>query len=171
LCPGAWLTSLSRVAKILWFAALGNILGGCGFQMQGAFTVPDAMQRTYIEAEDSRSLFYRTFRRELQAAGVNVVDSSDEATAIFSIYYDHSSQRVLSVSARNVPTEYEVFYTLSYGLMGGDETLIEVQDMTVVRDYTYDATLVLGKAKEEEVIRDALVQDLVRVVLKQISVR
>ncbi len=138
--------------------------------MQGAFTVPDAMQRTYIETENSRSLFYRAFRRDLLAAGVNVVDSRNEATAVFTIYYDETSQRVLSVSARNLPTEYEVFYTISYGLMGGDVTLIDVQDMTVVRDYTYDATQVLGKAKEEEVIRNALVQDLVRVVLKQISV-
>ena len=138
--------------------------------MQGAFTVPDAMQLTYIEAEDKHSLFYRAFRRDLQAAGVNVVDSLGEATAVFTIYFDKTSQRVLSVSARNVPTEFEVFYTISYGLMGGDETLIDVQDMTVVRDYTYDATLVLGKSKEEEVIRNALVEDLVRVVLKQISV-
>ncbi len=138
--------------------------------MQGAFTVPDAMQRTYIETEDKRSLFYRAFRRDLQSAGVNVVDSPAEATAVFTIYFDKTSQRVLSVSARNVPTEYEVFYTISYGLMGGDVMLIDVQDMTVVRDYTYDATLVLGKAKEEEVIRNALVQDLVRIVLKQISV-
>jgi LPS-assembly lipoprotein len=138
--------------------------------MQGAFTVPDAMQLTYIEAEDKHSLFYRAFRRDLQAAGVSVVDSLGEATAVFTIYFDKTSQRVLSVSARNVPTEFEVFYTISYGLMGGDETLIDVQDMTVVRDYTYDATLVLGKSKEEEVIRNALVEDLVRVVLKQISV-
>jgi LPS-assembly lipoprotein len=139
--------------------------------MQGSFSVPDAMERTYIDAEDRRSLFYRAFRRDLKAAGVNVVDSRDEATAVFTIYYDFTSQRVLSVSARNVPTEYEVFYTISYGLMSGDEPLIDVQDMTVVRDYTYDATLVLGKAKEEEVIRNALVEDLVRIVLKQISVR
>jgi LPS-assembly lipoprotein len=138
--------------------------------MQGAFAVPDAMQRTYIETENSRSLFYRAFRRDLQAAGVNVVDSRNEATAVFTIYYDETSQRLLSVSARNVPTEYEVFYTISYGLMGGEVTLIDVQDMTVVRDYTYDETQVLGKAKEEEVIRNALVQDLVGVVLKQISV-
>jgi len=128
------------------------------------------MQRTYIETEDNRSLFYRAFRRDLHAAGVNVVDSRDEATAVFTIYFDKTGQRVLSVSARNVPTEFEVFYTISYGLTGGDVTLIDIQDMTVVRDYTYDATQVLGKAKEEEVIRNALVEDLVRVVLKQITV-
>ena len=90
---------------------------------------------------------------------------------MFSIYYDSTDQRVLSVSARNVPTEYEVFYTLQYGLTSGDDTLLDVQDITVVRDYTYDATLVLGKSAEEEQMREALVVDLVRIILKQISVR
>jgi len=162
---------LSRLTTFLVLAALSQLLTACGFQLQGAITVPDEMQRTYIDTENSYSLFYRVFRRDLRAAGVNVVDSIDDATAVFTIYFDETGQRVLSVSARNVPTEFEVFYTLSYGLMGGEETLIKVQDMTVVRDYTYDATLVLGKEKEEEVIRDALVQDLVRIILKQISVR
>ena len=161
---------MSRLTKFLVLAAFGQLLAACGFQLQGAFTVPEEMQRTYIESENSHSLFYRAFHRDLRAAGVNVVDSIDDATAVFTIYFDETGQRLLSVSARNVPTEFEVFYTLSYGLMGGDETLIDVQNMTMVRDYTFDETLVLGKAKEEEVIRDALVQDLVRIILKQISV-
>ncbi len=161
--------SLSRFAKIFLFVILVQSLGACGFQLQGAFAVPERMERTYIDTQDKFSLFYRSFHRELRAAGVNVVDSLEEATAIFTIYFDETGQRVLSVSARNVPTEYEVFYTIQYGLMGGDVTLLQVQDITVTRDYTYDATLVLGKAKEEEIMRAAIVQDLVRIVLKQIS--
>ena len=137
--------------------------------MQGAFTVPEGMERTYIQTGDQFSLFYRAMRRDMLAAGVNVVDSMDDATAVFTIYHDITGQRVLSVSARNVPTEYEVFYTIQYGLQSGDEALLEVQRMTVTRDYTYDATLVLGKTKEEELMRDAIVEDLVRIVLKQIS--
>ena len=42
-------------------------------------------------------------------------------------------------------------------------------DFNVTHDYTYDATLVLGKAKEEQLMRDAIVSDLVRIVMKQIS--
>jgi len=139
--------------------------------MQGSFTHPAGMERTYIQAPDSFSLFYRALRSELQAAGVNIVESMEEATAVFVIYHDNTDQRVLSVSARNVPTEYEVYYTIQYGLQSGEETLLEVQDMTITRDYTYDATLVLGKAKEEELMRNAIVEDLVRIVLKQISVQ
>jgi outer membrane lipopolysaccharide assembly protein LptE/RlpB len=46
---------------------------------------------------------------------------------------------------------------------------VEPQTLTVTRDYTYDSTLVLGKAREEELLREAVVKDLVRIVLKRIS--
>lgn len=157
----------SRIAALATLAALA----GCGFQLQGAVSTPPEMQRTYIDAADRHSLFYRELRRELIAAGVDVVDRIADATATFAIYFDDTDQRVLSVSARNVPTEFEVYYTVRYGIVSGEETLLEVQDLTLTRDYTYDATLVLGKAKEQDLLREAIARDLVRIVLKQISTK
>jgi LPS-assembly lipoprotein len=145
------------------------IIAGCGFTLQGSTSTPEAMQRTYIETPDRFSQFYRELRLKLQAAGVDVLDSPADATATLSILYDFTDQRVLSVSARNVPTEFEVFYTVRYVLTRGEEKLLEPQELTLTRDYTYDSTLVLGKAKEEQLMRDAIVDDLVRIVLKQIS--
>ena len=145
------------------------LLGACGFQLQGALTTPPEMERTYIAAADRHSLFYRELRVALDTAGVNVVDDSANATATLTISRDVTDQRVLSVSARNVPTEFEVFYTISYSLDSGRDNLLATQTLTVTRDYTYDSTLVLGKAREQELLREALVDDLVRIVLKQIS--
>ncbi len=132
-------------------------------------TTPMAMERTYISATDRHSAFYREFHASLRAAGVDVVDSPIDATATFTISYDETDQRVLSVSARNVPTEYEVYYTIQYALDTAEANLLETQTLTLTRDYTYDSTLVLGKAREEAQLRDAIVDDLVRIVLKQIS--
>ncbi len=132
-------------------------------------TTPAEMQRTYIATDDRHSLFYRELRIELQEAGVNIVDSPADATATLSITFDKTDQRVLSVSARNVPTEYEVYYTIRYNIDNGSNRLLEPQTLTVTKDYTYDELLVLGKAHEEELLRDACVDDLVRIVLKQIS--
>jgi LPS-assembly lipoprotein len=145
------------------------LAAGCGFSLQGATSTPAAMERTYIATQDRFSQFYRELRRNLQAAGVEVVDSPERATATLSILFDLTDQRVLSVSARNVPTEFEVFYTVRYAITSGDQNLLEPQELTLTRDYTYDSTLVLGKAKEEQLMRDAIVDDLVRIVLKQIS--
>ena len=105
----------------------------------------------------------------MREAGVELTDSAADATAVFTVSFDDTAQRVLSVSARNTPTEYEVFYTISYSLDSGANSLLPPQTLTLTRDYTYDSTLVLGKAREEELLRDAIVQDLVRIVMKQIS--
>ena len=127
------------------------------------------MERTYIAASDQYSLFLREFEAQLRSAGVEITDTAADATATFTISFDDTSQRVLSVSARNVPTEYEVYYTLTYSLDAGATNLMPEQTLTLTRDYTYDSTLVLGKAREEELLRDAIVQNLVRIVMKQIS--
>lgn len=149
--------------------ALVLLLAGCGFQLQGTFATPPEMERTYISTEDNRSLFYRDLHEALESSGVNLVDAATDATAIFTILFDQTDQRVLSVSARNVPTEYEVFYTIEYSLDSGTKNLLEPQTLNLTRDYTYDPTLVLGKEHEQQLLRDAIVDDLVRIVLKQIA--
>jgi len=129
------------------------------------------MSRTYIAANDRYSQFYRKLRDELRNAGVQLVDSPVESSAVFSILADETDQRVLSVSARNVPREYEVYYTIRYSVESGNDTIMVPQSLTLTGDYTYDETLVLGKAREEELLREAIVDDLVRVVLRQLSSR
>ncbi len=144
-------------------------LAACGFQLRTQPDVPPEMSRTYISANDSYSLFYRKFRDELANAGVEVVESPANSTAVFSILVDSTDRRVLSVSARNVPREYEVYYTIHYSVENGNQSILEPQSLTLTRDYTYDETLVLGKAREEELLRQAIVDDLVRIILKQLS--
>ena len=151
------------------FLCLPLLVAGCGFQLQGAPQPPPEMTRTFISAEDRYSPFYRELRAQLLASGVELVDTEDEATATLSISVDETDQRVLSVSARNVPTEYEVYYSVEYALANGEERLLAPRFLTLTRDYTYDATLVLGKAREEDLLREAIVNDLVRIVLRQLS--
>jgi LPS-assembly lipoprotein len=145
------------------------LLAGCGFQLRGAVTVPPEMSRTFIETDDRHSLFYRGLRDSLRAAGVEIVDSPVDATATFSIASDNTNQRVLSVSARNVPTEYEVYYTVVYGVVTRERPLLPLRSQTLTRDYTWDESRVLGKEKEEQVLREAIVDDLIRIVLFQLS--
>ena len=161
---------MSEVVSALTLIVAAGVLAGCGFHLQGALTTPAEMERTYVAAVDRHSQFYRELRAQLGTAGVSLVDSEADATATFSIFFDDTAQRVLSVSARNVPTEYEVYYTIRYSLSSGPKNLLDSQTLTLTRDYTYDSTLVLGKAREEELLREAIVKDLVRIVLKQISI-
>jgi outer membrane lipopolysaccharide assembly protein LptE/RlpB len=56
-----------------------------------------------------------------------------------------------------------------YGLAAGENALLPVRDQTLTRDYTWDETLVLGKEKEEQLLREAIVDDLIRVINIQLS--
>ncbi len=146
------------------------LLGGCGFQLQGAYTLPtEVSSGTYISTTDRYSQFYRELSGSLADAGVELLDAPTESGAVLTILGEDTGQRVLSVSARNVPTEYEVYYTVDYTLSAGQETLLSNGSLTLTRDYTYDENLVLGKAAEEQQLRDAIVSDLVRILLKQID--
>jgi LPS-assembly lipoprotein len=143
--------------------------GGCGFHVRGEASVPPEMTRTYIAATSRHSIFFHRITNALRASGVHIVDSPVDATAVFTILADATGQRVVSVSARNVPREYEVWYTVRYELVSGESVLLPSTGQTLTRDYTYDETEVLGKAREEEILRDSLVDDLVRIVMLQFS--
>ena len=78
----------------------------------------DAVEYSRLMAEDETATVktiatYREVMTSLikQHRG-RVVDSPGDATATFSILRDLPGERVLSVSARNVPREFEVFYTV-----------------------------------------------------------
>ena len=51
----------------------------------------------------------------------------------------------------------------------GHKVHMEAQERKWIGDYKYEDTGVLGKKKEEELLREAIADDLVRVVLMQLS--
>jgi LPS-assembly lipoprotein len=142
---------------------------GCGFQLAGAQPLPTAMGTTFIETTDPYSDFYRALRKGLTQQGVAVTEQRSTATAILRILEDSTGQRVLSVSARNIPREYEVFYVVAFALQGEVGPLIANQEFAVTRSYTFDETQVLGKSLEQQSIQAALADDLARLVLRRLS--
>ncbi|MDJ0759803.1 MAG: LPS assembly lipoprotein LptE [Woeseiaceae bacterium] len=165
---GAKSSQVSR-AGLVSLAAVIVMLSGCGFALQGAYSLPPAMSTTYIDTNDRYSALYRALDDALTGSGVVVADSASADAATLTILAEQTGQRVLSVSARNVPTEYEVFYTVEYSLSSDQESLLAPRTLTLTRDYTYDENRVLGKAAEEQLLRESIVEDLVRIIIKQID--
>jgi LPS-assembly lipoprotein len=150
-------------------ASLAAVLGGCGFHLQGAGTLPAAMARTYVDSTHPHSDFMLTLRDTLRLRGTELVESAEQAQAVLDITADDTGQRVLSVSARNIPREFEVYYTVTFSLKVGSESVIERESLVATRSYTYDETEVIAKAAEEEILRRALAEDLARRVVRRIE--
>ena len=158
-----------RGARASLVAALLVAAQGCGFQLQGSGTLPAAMARTYVETERPHSEFLAELTDVLKQRGAEVLQRPAEGAAVLDITADETGQRVLSVSARNIPREYEVYYAVTFSLRVGADNLLANESLVVTRAYTYDETQVLAKAAEEQILREALAEDLARRVMQRIQ--
>jgi LPS-assembly lipoprotein len=161
--------SLSRPSFAPILAAFTSILAGCGFHLRGDVTYPPAMAVTYIDAKDTYTPFYQKLKAALRENGIKVTADPNGASAVVHILHDESGQRVSSVSARNTPNEYDVYYIIRYSLDLGGKEAVAAQHLALNREYTYDETLVLGEGAQSEVLRQALAADLVGVVTRKLS--
>jgi LPS-assembly lipoprotein len=158
-----WLRCVVVICLLLCLASCG------GWRLQGIQRLPPAMSITYVDTADRYSDFDRALRESLTAAGAQLVNDRSQARAIIRVRRDESGQRVLSVSARNRPEEYEVYYTVEYSVEGVSGELLEVQMLERKRDYSYDETALLAKQREQAVLREALARELAGLVLRRLA--
>ncbi|MCP4002430.1 MAG: hypothetical protein GY727_16130 [Gammaproteobacteria bacterium] len=147
---------------------LASLLAACGFRLQGTDEYPASMASTYIDAEDHYTFFYRDLRVALEQGGVRLAGSPIDADAVIRIERDESGQKVLTISVRNVPTEYDVFYTVRYSVWINGVEVLPSRTLSLNQDYTYDETQTLGKNREAEGIRKAISADIVRQVGREL---
>jgi LPS-assembly lipoprotein len=145
------------------------VLSGCGWQLRGHTRLPEAMSVTYVDAKDRYSDFTQALQAHLRASGARLVEEPARASASIRVLRDESGQRVLSISARNTPQEYEVYYIVEYAVSAGSTELLPTQRLELTRDYTYDEAAVLAKQREEASLREALARDLAAQVLRRIA--
>ena len=158
-----------HAASVWLVSAVACLAAACGFHLQGALELPPAMQHTYLQPVDADSPLARKLRRALGESDVILATSTEDATAVLKLLKDESGQRVLSVSPTGVPEEYELYHTVRFTLESGGAAMFEPYETTVTRDYRFDPTDVLGKRHEAEFLQEAMVDDLVQVMLRRLS--
>ena len=164
------MTARVSPAASAWLASIVACLAAaCGFHLQGALELPPAMQHTYLQPVDADSPLARELRPALGESGALLAARPEDATAVLKLLKDEPGQRVLSVSPTGVPEEYELYHTVRFTLESNGSAMFEPYETTVTRDYNFDPTDVLGKRHEAEYLQEAMVNDLVQVILRRVS--
>jgi len=163
----ATLTVASLMVASLMVA---NLISGCCFRLEGSVPLPRSLAVVRIDATDTQSDFYFGLRKALLAAGTRIDDDSkDESTAVIHVISDNAAERILTVSTLNVPTEYELTYTLKFSVSSSGHELIAAEEHRLVRDYSYSESALLAKEREKSILSEALANDLVSVVMRRLS--
>lgn len=156
--------------RLLPCVAVGLALAaGCGYRLRGHESLPPALAMPYLEAEDRYTPLYAALSGLLRAAGARLAASPSAASAVIRLHQDDSGREILSVSARNTPGEFEVYYRVEYSVSAGGRELLAPQQLTLTRDYSYDEAAVLAKEHEERSLRAALADQLAGQILRRLA--
>ena len=79
------------------------------------------------------------------------------------------SENVLSVDARNIPTDMELTYEVEVEVRAGTTSLMAAEPFEVSRIYSFNETRKLSKEREKDILREALARDLASMVLRRLE--
>jgi len=160
---------MHRSLKLTLVLAMALLLAGCGFRLQGASVLPEGLGRVHVAARDELSAFAVELFRGLERAGAQRATTPAEADATVRVTVDRTGRRVLSVSTRNTPQEFEIFYVVEYSIDAGGEQVVPPQRLELTRNISFDESQLLAKDREEEILRDAMARDLAGLVLRRLE--
>lgn len=160
----------TRLAWLPLLLLLSLSLAACGFQLRGSGErLPPQFAATWVDVPDRYTEFNEALREQLAASGARLVEDPALATATVKVTRDEVDVRVLSVSARNTPREYEVVYKVVVAASAGTTELLPAEPLTLTRNYAFDEGAVLVKDQEDRDIRRALADELASLVVFRLA--
>jgi len=150
----------------LILALVAVLVAGCGFHLQGTVPIVGDLQHLTLQVTDRQSDFINAMQRNLRSAGVQVGPGSETVPVI---ERDELLERVASVSARNLPREYELTYSVTFSVKFRGELRVASEQVSVTRDFSFDERLALAKEREREQLRATLAEEAAGIVLQRLA--
>jgi LPS-assembly lipoprotein len=147
------------------------ILGvsACGFRLAGSEPLPAVMARPYLSLKDPYTDFSREFEQRLRTSGAKIQLVPAASTATIVVSRDAVSQITLAVSATNIPTDYEITYSITFSVKGPDKELVAPQTLSVSKDFSFEENELLAKEHEADILRQQMARDLVTIVMRRLT--
>jgi len=128
------------------------------------------MAVTYIKGEQPFSSLAKDFAAALKIHNVRVTQERSEATAVLDILDNSIDTEVLSVNTAGKVLEYDIVQTIQFSVVtAGNEVLVPEQTVRMRRDYIFSSTDVLGKQREDKVVRANLQSNIVNLAMLRIA--
>lgn len=148
--------------------ASAGLLAGCGFHLQGRNELPRSLASARLMAVDAQSDFCNALRAALLVAGARL-DGAPEGAAAIHILDDTTAERVLTVSAHNIPTAFGLSYRVRLSVDYQGHELLAPEEHVVTREYSFDERALLAKERERETLTQALADDLVAQIMRRLA--
>lgn len=145
------------------------LLAACGFQLQGRQVLPARLATLELAPADRHSDFTRALRDALRGSRARLVEKAPADGVVVRVLRDVVTERVLSVDARNIPTDFELVYEVDVEVLEKGQVLMPAEPFSLSRIYSFDETRLLAKEREKDLLREALARDMASVVMRRLA--
>jgi len=148
------------------------LLGGCGFHLRGALTLPPGLEDIQIKARDPYSALARSLERSLAHNGVTIVPAAerDAYVAVLDILSERWQSRPQSVDQFGRAQEYNLRYAVVFVLHNADgDVLVPQQAVELARDYVAAPDDATGIDSERELLTQEMRREMNASVLRRID--
>lgn len=177
-----------RLLVVLGLVTALTVSGCSGesFHLRSSVALQDGYQRLYLQGEPYDGLFGKALRRALEEVGSELVESSDNATAIIKVNNYKEGKRVAGYGKDREVREYLIFLNFDYLVrsinaqsikvqsinaqsVNSNRTLLKKSMINLDKLQIYDSAFVLGKIEEERLIKEDLRKNAARQILLRLQ--
>lgn len=161
---------MQLIRIILGICILGLSMS-CGFHLRGGDM--ERLPLIYIEGGNPQQGIHREIERMVENLGKDLAPERDQAEIILQINQEDYQRTPLSISRQLSVQEYELIYMINFQMNDVTGKIISpAQTLTFTRDYSFaDTNQILGKANEENLLRQEMLYDGVSQILAQVLAR
>lgn len=143
------------------------IISGCGFHLRGQVPLPEYLDKPYVKGNDLELV--QALESELLALSARPKNTIVDASSVLELLRASYLREVGSLDRRGKVTGYVLKYEVVYRVLTPDrKTLIEDTILTLSRSLDYDRGEVLQLQRDERLLRDELVDELAKQIVKRI---
>jgi LPS-assembly lipoprotein len=156
-----------RVFQVSLLLVCAFALAACGFHLRKSAALPPAMQRVHLNVSGGPgSDLQRALARALQVSGLTIEDKSGAGIAELNVPTAAFGTETLTLGGYSLITEYAVHYQVRFNVVDPQgDMLVPFQNISMSREYSYDATQTIGNASEVQEIQSSLIDDMVQSIL------
>jgi len=142
-------------------------LFGCGFQIR-SWDYTEMFSEVSVISDDSIQ-FSSVLERELQKAGLLVVDNREKGVPILVLSEEQQSQRTYSYSNEGRMVEYELMLKINLQVSGADHEVILDRDISTRRIGRIDQHSLIASSEQRSLIVQQMHMDMTQRIMRSLG--
>ncbi|NRD72572.1 hypothetical protein HQQ94_04800 [Shewanella sp. VB17] len=123
---------------------------GCGFKLQGNYSIPEQLTTLHLSSQDQYSQLTRLVRERLRLNNITLVKESND-TPKLQLITDSLDRTTLSLYPTGNVAEYELAYHVTFTVTLPEQDSQQF-NVDIKRDYLDDPRTALAKSREMEIL-------------------